>query len=154
MSIWSNLFGSKPTKPTPQSDSGVKILKKGEGGTYQETKGDATDVAPLFEIAYSKHQKIMTAVRSNSLTASDERELLSAVDLFTKIIELHSSHGEPFGMRAGLYMVYAQIKNDKSYLDKATSDYKKALEIGGADTSNHEKWQNAMIQILMLKMTM
>ena len=91
----SALQNSLPTSPQTPIGS-VKILKKSEEGTFLESKGDVSDVAPLFSMAYPIYQRVMAAARSNSLTASHERELLEAVDLFTKIIELHGTRGEPY----------------------------------------------------------
>lgn len=48
-------------------------------------------------------------------------------------------------------MVFGQINHDKAYLDKAVEDYRKALEVGGSDPSNHTIWRNSISQIEMIK---
>jgi hypothetical protein len=135
----------------PEAAGGVKMYKKTEDGTFCESKGDVADIAPLFEMAHNKYQSVMNAVHSNSLTASHERELLEAVDLFTKVIELHGTRGEPYGLRGGLYMVFGQINQDRTYLDKAEADYRKALDVGGSDPSNHAIWSNSISQLKMIR---
>jgi Flp pilus assembly protein TadD len=160
MKWFDKLFkSSKPSSETKQSEhttdasptGGVKILKKTEDGSLRESKGNVADVAPLFLMAHSKYQSVMAAARSNCMTAMHERELLEAVDLFTKVIELDGKRGEPYGQRGGLYMVYAQINRDRAFLDKAERDYRKALEVGGSDPSNHSIWLNSISQIGTLK---
>ena len=80
------------------------------------------------------------------ITAGDERELTECIGLLDKIIALQSTlvRGEPYGLRADMFFIHAQINRDKSSLDKAERDYRKALEVGAKDVSNHPIWREGI----------
>jgi ankyrin repeat protein len=127
--------------------SAVRIFEKTHDGTFAETKGDLSAVPVLFAQAEPLYQKVMAAARSGRIMPDDESDLITCADFLSKVIELDTTRGVPFAMRGDMYFVHAQTNHDKSYLDKAEADYKKAIQVGSSDASNRSIWANNIERI-------
>lgn len=116
---------------------------------FDESKRRALDADPLYEKALAARDSAMVIARIDR--AGAEPKLLTAIDLLSKIIEVHKVCAEPYALRAGLCGAYGSISRNRTYLDNAESDYKSAIELGGIADPDYEIWQHSLSSIQMLK---
>ena len=151
---WLKNFLSKKQKSTETprvDDPSVVIYKKTTEGTFDETQGDRSTLAVLVPQAAHFYKSIMAASAKNSLRAKDESDIGSCLGLLNKILEIQTDRGDPYGMRADIYLIRAQLDRDRSLLERAEQDYKKGLEIGSLDTANHALYEKGLENIKILK---
>lgn len=133
------------------TDPGTRIFKKSGDGSLHETVGDDSMIPALFSLAHSEYAKVMRAASANSITAADERALAHCVELLNKVIEIGVQRGEPYGLRANMHFIDAQIRQDRSTLNRAESDFNQALALGASDPSNHAMWRTNLQNVRMLR---
>ena len=141
-------------EPLPQKDSNsnkVKIFEKRDDGMVHETAGNEALVGPLMEIALIRYRSVMSASRRNSIYDSDLDDLNECIGLLDKVIELWPHYGEPFALRGDMYSIRGQANRNSFYLDKAITDYQRAITVGTKDISNHVVWQNSIRQVKTIK---
>ena len=143
----------KDPRPSTASDPhAVKIFERGPEGSLRESKGREDMIPVLFQQAHEKYQRVLAAARANHVTSADEQELLACIGLLDKVIELGPTiGGEPYSLRAAMFFVYGQINRDTTALDKAESDYRKAIEVGTRDPENPSIWRNSIEQICIVR---
>jgi ankyrin repeat protein len=134
---------------TSAATQAVKVFEKNADGSFTETKGDLSLAPVLFAKAESLYKKVMQAARSNRIMPDDEQDLTACINFLTKLIEVDPIRGSgaPNAMRAAMYFISAQVNRRKDQLDKAESDYLKAIEIGDSDPSNLANWRESLEQI-------
>lgn len=134
----------------------VKVFDKNSGGSFTETKGELSLAPVLFGRAETLYKSVIQAAQSNAIMPKHEKELAECIAFLSKLIEVDPIRGSgvPNAMRAAMYFISGQLTHSVNQLDKAETDYIKAIAMGDGDPSNLAIWHESLEQVRNVKSKM